>query len=358
LVELLVVIAIIGILVALLLPAIQAAREAARRAACMNHLRQFGVAIQNYHDRNQELPSGAQWFDYRDSSPPKEECIKCDRLKPNPNPRCCIERRGTIHMYLLPFLEYQELYDLYDFTYSTDEQLFPGSTTPIGSTHVPIFVCPSEPRQQGTADRQGQEVMLSLEQLESYALTNYQASRGPTRHIDGGPVSCALTNSWNTIFGPRPANIPPPPGDGITLAYPDVGDAKFRRQFGGPFTRVTYRVKYKQITDGLARTIFMGEVRIGCSQHAAEGWAWSHSGNGLISTLVPINFDSCLETEEKIFGCASWATWSSTLGFKSSHPGGAHFLMGDASVHFLPDSIDMTLYNRLGGKADGGATEL
>src|SRR3954452_17861250 len=63
LVELLVVIAIIGILVALLLPAIQAARESARRTQCVNHLKQFGIALLTYHDVRGRLPSARSSHD-------------------------------------------------------------------------------------------------------------------------------------------------------------------------------------------------------------------------------------------------------------------------------------------------------
>src|SRR5678815_1572371 len=86
LVELLVVIAIIGVLVALLLPAVQFAREAARRMQCSSNMRQFGVAMHNYHDTMKVLPAG----------------IGLKSL--------------STHAYLLPFMEGETVHRLIDFS--------------------------------------------------------------------------------------------------------------------------------------------------------------------------------------------------------------------------------------------------
>ncbi len=56
LVDLLAVIFLLLIAIALLLPAISSPRESARRAACVNNMKQLGLALHNFHDARKRFP--------------------------------------------------------------------------------------------------------------------------------------------------------------------------------------------------------------------------------------------------------------------------------------------------------------
>ena len=75
----------------------------------------------------------------------------------------------------------------------------------------------------------------------------------------------------------------------------------------------------------------------------------------VLSTIIPINYQSK--------DAATWCSpaqsyrgnWNVSWGFKSNHSGGANFLFGDGSVHFLQQSIDHRTYQLLGCRNDGQA---
>src|SRR6476620_7242903 len=119
LVELLVVIAIIGVLVALLLPAVQAAREAARRMQCSNHLKQIGLALQNYHDHYHSLPPA--YVADADGKP-----------------------MHSWRVLILPYLEQKALYDKYNF----NEPWNGPNNSKLHNEVVRVFCCPSRPGRQ------------------------------------------------------------------------------------------------------------------------------------------------------------------------------------------------------------------
>ncbi len=326
LVELLVVIAIIGILVALLLPAIQAAREAARRSQCSNNIRQLMLGLALYEQAKKAYPAGAYWYDS------DTDCVN-DPKAANP----CEKLRGTYITRILPYIEENALYDAIDFKKEVDFQLLPNGT-PIGSAYISTIRCPSSqhPDQNPTTGEFPNDPLF-----QTFKMANYAASRGNTKQITNPSCNCPTWNSFNGAIG------------NLAVAYPDF---TLSLNFGGPFSRGSIGIKARAVTDGLSKTIFLGEVRPECSHNIARGWNYSNSGQGVASTIIPINFDTCqMDNPDK---CRTWCNFSTELGFKSPHPGGAHFAMGDGSVQFLSETIDIVNYNRLGGKADGGISTL
>ena len=117
LIELLVVIAIIAILIALLLPAVQQAREAARRTQCKNMLKQWGLALHNYHDTHNRLPYGCMGL--ANSTPPTNNF--------------------GFHVLLLPYIDQAPLYNQFNFSvhYNTAPNL------DLKLQKTPLHFCPS-----------------------------------------------------------------------------------------------------------------------------------------------------------------------------------------------------------------------
>jgi prepilin-type N-terminal cleavage/methylation domain-containing protein len=113
LVELLVVIAIIGVLIALLLPAVQAAREAARRMSCTNNIKQWGLAMHNYHDTHERFPN----LGYASAN------------------------SFSIQALLLPYAEQTALHSLIDYSLATNN----AALYPAVRTRLPFSLCPSDP---------------------------------------------------------------------------------------------------------------------------------------------------------------------------------------------------------------------
>jgi prepilin-type N-terminal cleavage/methylation domain-containing protein len=298
LIELLVVIAIIGILVALLLPAVQAAREAARRGQCVNNLRQIGLALHNYESAHGVLPYGSDYTAFT----------------------------GTWAAFILPQLESQAHFDEFDFTLPMRDR----ANQLARETAVATYMCPSDPRSDdpilsGRGDSPSSNPPTS-------AMLSYPGSMGPT-HPDNCPF-CPVNRPGASNWCCQGCNF------GSFGGGCGMDDGTFSGMFG----RWPRSITFREVTDGLTKTVMAGET---LPDHYV--WNGAFVPNFPVSGMtIPIN---TMEMDNGQHGGHSLILWAITSGFKSEHPGGANFVMGDASVHFVNEAIDHRIYANLGTRA-------
>jgi prepilin-type N-terminal cleavage/methylation domain-containing protein len=307
LVELLVVIAIIGVLVGLLLPAVQAAREAARRSACINNLKQIGLAAQNYADARAKLPPGAEHV----TQPTNTNIDARDG-----------NWGATWVIFVLPFLEQQALVDSYDRSLPARNGNATTGNNQVTRRILPALACPSHPP---IASRLNQD-------FDGFAKGNYAANMGAGR----------LKND---------------------------ADARNSALKGPISVALQAGVRYAEVSDGVSKTTLASEivaVDSGGDDRGAWGWCTgpTFSGRGYGNVVLMPNSNQSLDaspyswnnTTDPVFNRRSnpdQTTTNSGVAARGYHPGGVVAVNLDGSTRFVADSTDQAVYLNSLSIADG-----
>jgi prepilin-type N-terminal cleavage/methylation domain-containing protein/prepilin-type processing-associated H-X9-DG protein len=308
LIELLVVIAIIAIVMALLLPAVQKVRESAARAKCSNHLHQLGLALHTHHNDVGRFPMGFVWNN--------------SAWYNNP--------RSGWNYSLFPYIDQGPLYQMLPASAAQQQWRPSGSPeaiSPNGPTRVVIatWLCPS--------DRTALEVN-SMGGWGTFSLGNYHAVIGGL--TQGGAV----------------ANAP-----------------STRAAFG-----LNYGARLVDITDGASNTMVLAEyLRSTGASNDLRGNSWGDEpSQGQIYTQLSPNSSSpdvfyyggpgdqwCVNQPSMNLPCidGDWGP-NNTAASRSWHTGGVNVCLGDGSVRFVSNSVDlMSVWRPLatikGGEAFG-----
>jgi prepilin-type N-terminal cleavage/methylation domain-containing protein/prepilin-type processing-associated H-X9-DG protein len=325
LIELLVVIAIIAVLIALLLPAVQAAREAARRAQCSNNLKQIGLALHNYESSVGAFPPAGK-STYYASNPPDGQFVDGVGVLPR----------------LLSFLENAPAYNAINF--SLDYNHLSGSNFTAYSTVISVFLCPSANREpSGGRDAVEPNDPASTQAGIGYGVTDYGALCATT--IDplgrtGGPCSTPIAIYRNCQMRTdgllkqgmtRLAEVI----DGLSqtiVVTEDAGrDARFVSAYSEYFVTPVLTVQ---------RPVPPGQRRF---------WRWAEPDSAIVSSTsinnkaTPSHESSQYPQSGPSMGNSAGAN-DEIYGF---HPGGVNTLLGDGSVRFLKESLNIVTQRSL-----------
>jgi prepilin-type N-terminal cleavage/methylation domain-containing protein/prepilin-type processing-associated H-X9-DG protein len=332
LVELLVVIAIIGVLVALLLPAVQSARESARRSQCANNLKQYGIALINYHDVFKVFPPRRGGTTAVIANDPPRIMANYDRL--------------SAFVALLPYLEQKPTADYIASggVTATGTKMQPGGPAAwYGSSQgaygpwqnqLQILICPSDRIIKGGANAKNSYAFSIGDTIGGNVSINgttvvFNSATAPVRGIFGGSQRCIglqfitdgssntiamserTTNGW---FNGRPAA-----GEDMRTAtvmnFPSV--------ISNPGSCLGTTQKAQYLT-GMIKSKF--------------GSIWTDGQAEVVgfNTVLAPNGPSCNNDANT----ASADATGGAITAGSNHPGGVNGLFADGSIRWVTSNID------------------
>ncbi len=299
LIELLVVIAIIAVLVALLLPAVQQAREAARRSQCKNNLKQVMLATHMLHDTKNHFPAAM-----RAVTTEEVNRVLAERAAGNAATYTATYISGFIE--ILPYLEQDAIARQWDptkATGNTTENAQGWSNAKLQQKMIPSFTCPT----------------MSL------PLTPLSANRAPASYMMNVGTGSPNTGAYPST-DPAVENVA---HNGALNLIPTPDET-------GKTSRIETRMR--DFTDGTSNTFMYGEADFSPrgipSSDYGSVWAYGYFYSWGTSH-AKINYRGYAPSD---------ATYG---GFRSEHPGGAHFAMADGSVTFLSENMDHQMFRAL-----------
>jgi len=368
LIELLVVIAIIAVLIALLLPAVQAAREAARRAQCMNNLKQIGIALHNYHDTHRAFPPGRLSPDRIDGG------VAYTGNYTSYSSTTPWYGNISVHLFILPYIEQGNIYNNVNFaTGGGNHMTTGGGTTPIHpnyaafATAASLYICPSCPNTGSVISENnyrynfgGSTPFAGANDWNNNTRTDGVTDNGWKvlgngaftygQALDLGKFSDGASNT--VMFAERTkgsgvdkGSTPPTKADMITSPTRVTSFVSTKAGLDAQFNAC---LTYVPRPDNFNFT-YPGRYEV--SQDYSNGWPTAAYSGTLYNHFAPPNWKG----QDCGFASAIPDTpgEAAIVSARSSHAGGVNALLGDGSVRFVNDSIDLGIWRSVGSRNGG-----
>jgi prepilin-type N-terminal cleavage/methylation domain-containing protein/prepilin-type processing-associated H-X9-DG protein len=335
LVELMAVIAISGMLAGLLLPAVQATRESSRRAKCLANLRQIGVALQNHHDLKRVFPPAYIGNAYQTGS-----AYGVSYPDGNGNGPSGFAWGALI----LPFIEEQNLFERFNFKVPC----WAPENAAAAQTKVSLFLCP--------AATGGDDVFS----VDRYVGNPWGPDLIP---VGSNPFTPAILLAHSHYV--TSAGCHQPWGREIVFDNFDLpeiviaGGSPVETYIEGAFYRDS-RLSARNFTDGLSKTVFVGEHSSILSDKTWVGvppfgvscpkfpFASDCNSGG---DLVGVHSGPDAHDRPQVIIHAPNNPVGHTDQMWSEHGDGCNVLFGDGSARFIDEAIDLYLWVALTTRA-------